>query len=139
MRLSVAPFVLKVTFTVFVSGSFELESSLEFESGLELVSCFELDSEFELDDRDSEKATYLIKFFREGGEVIFEKSTRDCVLRRVRTGLSLYPVAYFNWAPSKKCFHGTPPVSAMIPNQSYINTAYAMMMKHMSDTIDAKV
>ena len=87
----------------------------------------------------AEKTTYLMKFFREDGEVIFEKSTRDCVIRRVRTGLSLYPVAYFNWSPTKKCFHGTPPVSAMIPNQSYVNTAYAMMMKHMRDTAFSKV
>ena len=52
----------------------------------------------------AEKTTYLIKFFRENGEVVFEKSTRDCLIRRVRTGLSLYPVAYFNWMPAKKCF-----------------------------------
>lgn len=85
------------------------------------------------------KATYLIKFFREDGEVVFEKSTRDCVIRRVRTGLSLYPVAYFNWSPTKKCFHGTAPVSELIPNQTYINTAYAMMMKHMYDTAFSKI
>lgn len=89
--------------------------------------------------RGAEKATYLIKFFREGGEVVFEKSTRDCLIRRVHTGLSLYPIAYFNWYPTKKCFHGTAPVTDMIPNQTYINTAYAMMMKHMSDTAFSKI
>ena len=87
----------------------------------------------------AEKATYLIKFFREAGEVVFEKSTRDTLIRRVHTGLSLYPVAYFNWYPSKKCFHGTAPVSDMIPNQTYVNTAYAMMMKHMCDTAFSKI
>ncbi|MBQ8311180.1 MAG: hypothetical protein IJX80_09245 [Clostridia bacterium] len=86
-----------------------------------------------------EKATYLLRFFRENGEVIFEKSTRSCLIRRIRTGLSLYPVAYFHWHDSKGCFHGSAPVSDMIANQKYINTAYAMAMKHMSDTAFSKI
>ncbi|MBQ7347181.1 MAG: hypothetical protein IJW55_04430 [Clostridia bacterium] len=87
----------------------------------------------------NEKATYLIRFFREGGEVVFEKSTRHHLLRRVRTGLRYYPVAYFNWYPAKGCFHGNAPISDMIANQKYINTAYAMVMKHMYDTAFSKV
>lgn len=92
---------------------------------------------FELQERD--KATYLIRFFREDGEVVFEKSTRGLVIRRVKTGLRLYPVAYFNWHPTKNCFHGSAPVSDMIANQRYINSAYAMIMKHMHDTAFSKV
>ena len=92
-----------------------------------------------LDPASAAKATYLIKFFRENGEVIFEKSTRDCVIRRVHTGLTLYPVAYFNWYPTKKSFHGSAPATDLIPNQTYINTAYAMVMKHMNDTAFSKV
>ncbi len=89
--------------------------------------------------RGAGKTTYLIKFFREGDEVIFEKSTRDCLIKRVHTGLKYYPVAYFNWYPAKGSFHGSAPVSDMIANQKYINTAYAMMMKHMYDTAFSKV
>ena len=87
----------------------------------------------------AEKATYLIRFFRKDGEVVFEKSTRSCVLKRVCTGLKFYPVAYFNWMPTKGSFHGTAPVSDMIANQKYINTAYSMAMKHMYDTAFSKV
>ncbi len=94
-------------------------------------------SSFEL--RGSEKATYLIRFFRENGEVVFEKSTRDCLLRRVSTGLKYYPVSYFNWNPTKGSFHGTAPINDMVANQKYINTAYAMIMKHMYDTAFSKV
>ncbi len=94
-------------------------------------------SSYEL--RGSEKATYLIRFFRENGEVIFEKTTRTTLIRRVNTGLRHYPVAYFNWNPTKGCFHGTAPVSDMIANQKYVNTAYAMVMKHMYDTAFSKV
>ena len=86
-----------------------------------------------------EKATYLLCFYREGGEVVFEKSTRNCLIKRVCTGLKYYPVAYFNWHSTKNSFHGSAPVSDLIANQKYINTAYAMAMKHMSDTAFSKI
>ena len=93
----------------------------------------------ELEGDDEEKATYLIKFWREDGMVCFEKSTRYCVINRVKTPCTLYPVAYFNWQSTKNCFHGTSVVSGMVANQNYINRAYAMVMKHMSDTAFSKV
>ncbi len=94
---------------------------------------------YELEDPDSQKATYIIRFHRENGKVVFEKSTRDCVIRRARTDCRLYPVAYFNWMPTKNSFHGTSPVTHLIPNQKFINRAYAMVMKHMIDTAFSKV
>lgn len=87
----------------------------------------------------SEKATFLIRFFREDGEVIFEKSVRNCLIKRQNTGLRLYPVAYFHWHNAKNCFHGTPSVSDMVANQKCINTAYAMALKHMQSTAFSKV
>ncbi len=93
----------------------------------------------ELEGEDEAKATYIIKFWREDGRVCFEKSTRDCVINRVHTPCTLYPVAYFNWHPTKNSFHGTSAVSGMVANQKYINRAYAMVMKHMSDTAFSKV
>ena len=92
---------------------------------------------FELDG--AQKATFLIRFSREDGEVVFEKSTKNVVIKRVKTGLRYYPVAYFSWHPAKGSFHGSAPVSDMIANQTYINTAYAMIMKHMYDTAFSKV
>ena len=96
-------------------------------------------SSVELEGDDEAKATYLIKFWREGGKVCFEKSTKECVIRRAKTPCRLYPVAYFNWYPTKNSFHGTSPISGIIPNQKYINRSYAMVMKHMSDTAFSKV
>ena len=93
----------------------------------------------ELDGEDEEKTTYIIKFWREDGKVVFEKSTRECVIRRVHTDCRLYPVAYFNWMPTKNSFHGTSPVTSLIPNQKFINRAYALAMKHMTDTAFSKV
>ena len=86
-----------------------------------------------------EKATFLIRFFRENGEVIFEKTTKNCLIRRANTGLRLYPVAYFHWHNAKNCFHGTASVSDMVANQKCINTAYAMALKHMQNTAFSKV
>lgn len=88
---------------------------------------------------DDRKATYLVRFFRENGKVVYEKSVRECVLRRVVTDCALYPVAHFNWCAVKNCFHGASPVSEMVPNQKFINRAYAMVMKHMTDTAFSKV
>ena len=94
---------------------------------------------YELDDEDSQKATFIIKFWREDGRVVFEKSTKGTVIRRIATPQTLYPVAYFNWQPTKNSFHGTSPITSLIPNQKYINRAFAMVMKHMTDTAFSKV
>ena len=88
---------------------------------------------------DEARATYLIKFFRENGQVVFEKSTRDCLIRRAVTPCKLYPLAHFSWQEAKNCFFGASPVSSMIANQKYVNRAYAMVMKHMTDTAFSKV
>ena len=87
----------------------------------------------------SDKATYLIRFFREDGKVVFEKSTRYCVIRRAVTGLRYYPVVLFNWLPRKGSYHGSSPITELIPNQKYLNSAYALVMKHMNDTAFSKV
>ena len=96
-------------------------------------------SAYELEGDDEAKATYLIKFWREDGLVCFEKSTRECVIHRAKTSCRLYPIAFFNWYRTKGSFHGTSPISNIIPNQNFINRAYAMMMKHMADTAFSKV
>lgn len=93
----------------------------------------------ELEDEGSEKATYLLKFYREGGTVHFEKSTKSCIICRSALPCRLYPVSYFSWYRQKNSFHGTSPITSMIPNQRYINRAYAMVMKHMTDTAFSKV
>ena len=96
-------------------------------------------SRYELEGDEEAKATYLVKFWRENGKVVFEKSPRDCSIRRARTDCRLYPVAYMNWIASKNSFHGTSPVTELIPNQKFINRAYAMVMKHMTDTAFSKI
>jgi hypothetical protein len=71
--------------------------------------------------------------------VVFEKSTRGCIIKRARTECRLYPIAYFNWMSTKNSFHGTSPITALVPNQRFVNRAYAMAMKHMIDTAFSKI
>ncbi len=96
----------------------------------------ELESEAESE----RKATYLIKFSRnEKGCVVWEKCVRNLTLRRCETPFRLYPFASFCWERVKNRFHGAAPVSELVANQKYINKAFAMAMKHMTDTAFSKV
>ena len=89
---------------------------------------------------DSEHATYLITFTRdEDGYICWEKSTKNVVIAHRKTKMRRYPVAYFAWDRVKGSFIGNSPVTALIENQKYINKAYAMVMKHMTDTAFSKI
>ncbi len=91
-------------------------------------------------DRDMEKATYLIKFYRRpDGCISFQKTVHHAVIRTCDTTMRRYPVAYFSWDTVKNCYHGVSPITSLIPNQKYLNRAYAMVMKHMMDTAFSKV
>ena len=96
-------------------------------------------AKYELVGDDESKTTYIVKFWREDGKVCFEKSTRNCVIRRGNTDCRLYPIVLFNWIPVKNSFHGASPITSLIPNQKFINRAYAMVMKHMTDTAFSKI
>jgi hypothetical protein len=59
--------------------------------------------------------------------VFMEKSTRSVIVTpEYQTKLSVYPVALMNWKPRKNSCHGVSQITAMIPNQIYINKAAAM-------------
>ena len=96
-------------------------------------------SRYELTGDDEAKTTYIIKFWKENGKVVFEKSTKDCVIHRAKTDCSLYPIAFLNWTSVKNSFHGASPITSLIPNQKFINRAYGMVMKHMTDTAFSKI
>ena len=89
---------------------------------------------------DSEHATYLITFTRDkDGCVCWEKSTKNVIIAKRKTKMKRYPVAYFAWDKVKGSFIGSSPVTALKENQKYINKAYAMVMKHMTDTAFSKI
>lgn len=60
------------------------------------------------------------------------KATKSCVIYEdVDTGLSRYPIAWGNWERQKNQYHGRALVTGIIPNQIFINTMFAMIMRHL--------
>ena len=53
------------------------------------------------------------------------------IFEDVDTGMSLYPIAWGNWERQKNCYHGRALVTGVIPNQIFINSMFALIMRHM--------
>ncbi len=69
---------------------------------------------------------------RERTTVFVTKATRSCVIYEdIDTGLSRYPLAWGNWERQKRNYHGRALVTGVIPNQIFINTMFAMVMRHL--------
>ena len=55
--------------------------------------------------------------------------TRDGVVRpQWETGQTLYPIVWLPWDYVQNCYHGQAAVTGLIPNQIFVNKAYAMSM-----------
>ena len=52
------------------------------------------------------------------------------IFEEVDTGLTYYPVAWGNWEKQKNSYHGRALVTGIIPNQIYINSMFALIMRH---------
>ena len=77
------------------------------------------------------KANIILKMWYnpETKTIWARKSTRTVVVKKDwDTELRLYPIAMMNWEPIKNSFHGQSEVTAMIPNQRYINKSAAGIM-----------
>ena len=60
------------------------------------------------------------------------KCTRTVeIFKDIDTGLSNYPIAWANWERQKNQYHGRALVSGVIQNQIYINSTFALVMRHM--------
>ena len=66
--------------------------------------------------------TIIYKMYKKGGTVHFSIATRWIeIVEDVDTGLSLYPVAHFNWEEKKGSARGEGEVRYLIPNQIEVN------------------
>lgn len=52
------------------------------------------------------------------------------IFEAVDTGLTYYPIAWGNWERQKNQYHGRALVTGIIPNQIYINSMFALIMRH---------
>lgn len=75
-------------------------------------------SKIELDNQ----VTVVYKMYRKGGTVHFSVATRWAdIAEDVDTGLTLYPVAHFNWEEKEGSARGEGEVRYLIPNQIEVN------------------
>jgi len=64
--------------------------------------------------------------------VYVTKATKTCIIYEdIDTGLSLYPVAWGNWEKQKNQYHGRALVTGVVPNQIFLNTMFATVMRHL--------
>ena len=83
-------------------------------------------------DADSGKALYVYMYEKKNGTVHVTKATKSCTIYEdIDTGLSRYPIAWGNWEKQKNQYHGRALVTGIIPNQIFINTMFAMVMRHL--------
>ena len=84
------------------------------------------------DDGENGKALYIYMYEKKNGTVHVTKATKSCVIYEdIDTGLSRYPIAWGNWEKQKNQYHGRALVTGIIPNQIFINTMFAMVMRHL--------
>ena len=75
-------------------------------------------AKYELDNM----VTVIYKMYKEDGTVHFAAATRLAeIAKDVDTGLSLYPVAHFNWEEKEGSARGEGEVRYLIPNQIEVN------------------
>ena len=66
--------------------------------------------------------TVVYKFYKKGGTVHFSCATRWIdIVEDVDTGLTLYPIAHFNWEEKEGSARGEGEVRFLIPNQIEVN------------------
>lgn len=60
------------------------------------------------------------------------KATRSAVIYEdVDTGMTRYPIAWGNWEHQKNQYHGRALVTGIVPNQIFINSTYALLMRYL--------
>lgn len=103
----------------------EVDADADFAEQIGVGGRTELDAE-------NGKALYVYLYEKKNGTVHVTKATKSCVIYEdIDTGLSRYPIAWGNWEKQKNQYHGRALVTGIVPNQIFINTMFAMVMRHL--------
>lgn len=89
-----------------------------------------------------DKVTVLLTLWRneETGEIWALESTQTVTVRKPWSlGIRRYPINWLNWDYIQDCYHGQAMVTGLIPNQIFINKAWAMAMCSLMRTAFPKV
>lgn len=89
-----------------------------------------------------DKVTVILTLWRddETGEIWAYESTSNAEVKKPYSlGIKLYPICWLPWDAVKDSYHGQAMVTGLIPNQIFINKAWAMSMLSMMRTAWPKV
>ena len=78
-----------------------------------------------------DKCTVLLYLHknRDSGTIHAVESVRGTIIRdEWDMGIKLYPINWLNWDYVQDCYHGQALITGLIPNQMFVNKAYAMCM-----------
>ena len=81
-----------------------------------------------------QKCTLLTRYYKDGGEVKFDRGTRTAVLQEgvpltpegAQERITRYPVVVMPWVRRKKCIYGIGEAAGMIPTQKAVNWLMGM-------------
>lgn len=92
-------------------------------------------------DLSNEKCTVLLTYWKdEKGHVWEFESTETAVITEpVDLGITMYPIVWLPWDEIADCYHGEAMVTGLIPNQVFINRAWAMTMISITRSAFSKV
>lgn len=83
--------------------------------------------------------TYLYKDY-DSGTIHSYKCTQNVELEKDKdTELKYYPITWMNWDYIQDCYHGQALISQLIPNQKFVNKAFAMAMVSLMTTAYPKI
>ena len=84
--------------------------------------------------------TTVTRLWRQGDEIWGMKTVKEGMVRPAwNTGLRRYPIVWMSWDRVPGCYHGQAAVTGLIPNQIFVNKAFAMAMISLMTTAYPKV
>jgi len=85
--------------------------------------------------------TVLTLFWRDDdGTINYFVSTRNATVEKpTAMGIKLYPINWLSWDNIADCYHGQAMITGLIPNQVFINKAWAMTMVSIMKSAFGKV
>lgn len=92
--------------------------------------------------RSDDKVTVLLTLWKdeESGEIWAYESTQSAQIRKPWSlGIRLYPICWLPWDVIQDCYQGEAMVTGLIPNQIFINKAWAMSMLSIMRTAWPKI
>lgn len=85
--------------------------------------------------------TVLMLFWRDDDGIIhyFESTRNTTVKKPTSMDIKLYPINWLSWDTVADCYHGQAMITGLIPNQVFINKAWAMTMVSIMKSAFGKV